>query len=609
MKYLAPALALLAGCAVTHRIPESDTEADTAFARPPSDARATEYGTLAAASWPDSILANLTLREKAAQMVWPTVLGDYVAAGSPQWQLIRSHLLEDKVGGFTISVGSPLEIAAKLNAMQRMSTVPLLIGADLEFGAGYRARGGHFLPSAIDLGGAVVFPPQMAIGATGDTILAYEQGRVTALEGRALGIHLAYAPILDVNNNPANPVINTRSYGEDPHLAARLGAAFIRGVQEHGMIATGKHFPGHGDTEINSHLALPVVDVARARLDSVELVPFRAGVKAGVGAIMTFHGALPALDPSGAPATLSAAVLTGLLRDEMGLGGLIISDAMDMRGVLDRYGAAEATKRAVAAGADILIQPLDVRQTIAAVVAGVQEGRYSEQRLTQSVRRILEAKQRLGLHLRRTVDLDSTRRIVGDSTHGAIAQLVAERSITLVKDSLGQLPLARLGRNTRILSITFARRGDLTAGSAFNAELRRTFPRVRAEFINADDPSADFSRLTRAADSADVTIISSYVSHAWNATTADAPRAFVDFVGQLSGRSRPILVAMGNPYLLQQVPSVPVYLVAWGGFPVSQQAAARALLGVTPITGRLPISIPPTVPIGAGQRRVTATSR
>ena len=245
-----------------------------------------------------------------------------------------------------ISVGSPTEVAAKLNAFQSMSKVPLLFGADLEAGAGFRARGGYFVPNAIDLGGAIVFPPEMAIGATGDTTLAYEQGRLTALEGRALGIHIAYAPVLDVNNNPDNPVINTRSYGEDPELVARMGVAFIHGLQDHGMIATGKHFPGHGDTGTNSHLALPVVTASRSRLDTVELVPFRAAIKGGVGAIMSFHGVMPALDSSNVPGTLSPKVLTGLLRGEMGFKGIIISDAMDMRGVLDQFGAAEAAKRA-----------------------------------------------------------------------------------------------------------------------------------------------------------------------------------------------------------------------------------------------------------------------
>ena len=548
-------------------------------------------------------LASLSLREKAAQMVWPTVVGNYAAGDSPEWRLLRSWVTDEKVGGFTVSVGSPLEIAAKLNALQRLSAVPLLVGSDVEFGAGYRARGGWFLPNAIDLGGAVIFPPEMALGATRDTALAYEQGRVTAIEGRALGMHIAYAPILDVNNNAANPVINTRSYGENPRLAASMGASFIRGLQEHGMIATGKHFPGHGDTETNSHLALPVVTASRARLDSVELVPFRAALKAGVGAIMTFHGSMPALDSSGLPGTLSAPVLTGLLRRDMGFQGLVISDAMDMRGVLDRYGAVEAAKGAVAAGADILIQPLDVRQTIDAVVAGVREGRYPESRIDESVGRILAMKRGLGLSRRREVDLDSVRALVGDSAHLATARIAAQRSITLVKDSLRSVPLPA-GKGTRVLSVTVTRRADLGAGVAFNAELARAYDRVRGEIVLADDPVAAYDRVLAAADSADVVVVSSYVSQNYLSTSTGAPRAFGDFMLALvtHGR-RPVLVAFGNPYLLTQVPSVPAYLVAWGGFPVSQQAAALALTGQTPITGRLPISMPPLVPYGAGERR------
>src|SRR5512138_3647201 len=465
-------------------------------------------------AWADSVLSTLTLREKAAQMVWPTVLGDYTSGDSPQWQHLTDYIKKEKVGGFTISVGSPTEVAAKLNALQEMSSIPLLFGADLEAGAGFRARGGYFIPNAIDLGGAVVFPPEMAIGATGDTALAYEQGRLTAIEGRALGIHIAYAPVLDVNNNPANPVINTRSYGEDPALTARLGASFIRGIQSNGMIATGKHFPGHGDTGVNSHLALPVVTVSRNRLDSVELVPFRAAVESGVGAIMSFHGAMPALDSSGVPGTLSQKVLTGLLRNELKFNGIIISDAMDMAGVLNQYGAVEAVKRAVAAGVDILIQPLNVTQTIDAVVAGVKEGRYSEARIDQSVRRILAAKQGLGLDRQKLVSLDSLRYIVGDSAHVAMSRRIAERSITLVKDSLNHVPLD-LSKNPRILSVTVARRTDLSAGTAFNAELRNSASNLRAEFIAAEDPSADYARIERAADSADVTIVSSYVGQNW----------------------------------------------------------------------------------------------
>jgi beta-N-acetylhexosaminidase len=545
----------------------------------------------------------MTLREKAAQIVWPSLYGDYTSGDSPQWRRLTQYIQQEKVGGFTISVGSPIEVAAKLNALQSMSKIPLLFGADLEAGAGFRARGGYFVPNAIDLGGAIVFPPEMAIGATRDTTLAYEQGRLTALEGRALGIHIAYAPVLDVNNNPDNPVINTRSYGEDPQLAARMGVAFIHGLQDHGMIATGKHFPGHGDTGVNSHLALPVVTVSRSRLDTVELVPFRAAVNGGVGAIMSFHGAMPALDSSGVPGTLSSKVLTGLLRGEMGFRGIIISDAMDMRGVLDQFGAAEAVKRAIAAGIDVLIQPLDVSQTIDAVVAGVTEGRYTEARLDSSVRRVLETKRKLGLAQSKLVDLSALRFLVGDSSNLQIARRVAEMSITLVKDSLRQVPIA-VDSNARVLSITVARRADLPAGNAFNAELRTGLPKLRTEFVATEDAALNYPRLIAAADSADVTIVGSYVGQSWDAVSASAPQAFTNFVQTLVQRGRkPIVVALGNPYMLQQLPWVSAYLVAWGGFPVSQTAAARALLGTAAISGHLPISIPPYASRGVGEER------
>lgn len=574
--------------------------------------RATQSAATANA-WADSVLATLTLRDKAAQLVWPSVFADYAAGNSAQWQRLTNYVSTEKVGGMTISVGSPTELASKLNALQSMSRIPLIVGADLEAGAGFRARGGYFVPNAIDLGGAVVFPPLMAIGATGDTALAFEEGKLTAQEGRALGIHIAYAPVLDVNNNPANPVINTRSYGEEPQLVARLGAAFIRGLQANGMIATAKHFPGHGDTEVNSHLALPVVTVSRSRLDSVELIPFKAAVNSGVGAIMSFHGAMPALDSSGVPGTLSSKVLTGLLRDELRFQGIIISDAMDMRGVLDQYGAVEAVKRAVEAGVDVLLQPLNVTQTIDAVVAGVREGRYTEARLDQSVRRILRTKAGLGLNRSKLVDLNALRFVVGDSAHVNTANRIAEKSITLVKDSLNLVPL-KLAPTARILSVTMARRADLSAGVAFNGVLRTQFAGLRAEFLTAENASADYARVERLADSADAVIVNSYVGQVWDAVSAAAPQAFADFVKRLAKPGRKVVVvSFGNPYLLQQISDVPSYVVAWGGFPASQNAAARALLGVAPITGKLPISIPlsgglRTISRGSGIERRQASN-
>jgi beta-N-acetylhexosaminidase len=570
----------------------------TASAPPASTARAGS-----SSSWTDSVVATMTLRQKVAQMVWPFMLGDYVATDAPSWTQLERLVSQEQVGGFIVSVGSPLDIATKVNALQRVSRVPLLFSADFETGAGFRARGGYFVPNAIDLGGATVFPLQMALGASRDTALAYDVGRVTAIEGRALGIQVSFGPVLDVNNNPANPVIGARSFSEDPHLTARLGSALVRGIQEHGMLATGKHFPGHGDTETNSHLELSTVTASRARLDSVELVPFRAAIAAGIGAIMTYHGILPALDSSGLPATLSPRVLTGLLRDSLGYVGVLITDAMDMAGVLRQFGAPEAARRAVAAGADVLLMPSDVPGTIDAVVAAVGEGRFNEARIDASVRRLLNWKRRFGLDRSRFVNLDSVRAVVGDTSHTAIARRVAERGVVLVNDSSRLVPLASQ-RTLRVLSITFARRADLGAGVGFNLEMRRAYDALRTEFISSEDVAPNFQRVLSIADSADVVLVGSYINISSTTATAGAPRAFVDFIASLRARNpRSVLVSFGTPYLLQQTPSVSSYLIAWGSSQASQQAAARALLGSIAITATLPISLPPFAALGGGEHR------
>jgi beta-N-acetylhexosaminidase len=577
--------------------------------------------------WVDSVMSTLSPRDKAAQLVWPQVFGDFTPTSSAGWIRVEQLIQREHVGGFIVSIGSPIETADKLNAMQRLSTLPLVVGADYETGAGFRQRGGYFLPNNIYLGGATMFPPQMALGASRDTSLAYQQGRITALEGRALGVHIAFAPVLDVNNNPANPVIGVRSFSEDPHLVADMGAALIHGIQEHGMMATGKHFPGHGDTDENSHLAVTTIHASRARIDTVELVPFRRAIAEGVQGIMTFHGLIPSIDTAQVPATLNPRIMNGLLRGQLGFKGLLITDAMDMNGVLARVtvgqasaprtsgsggsygtavnnsiGIAEASKLAISAGNDILLMPSDIPGAIDAVVAGVREGRFTQARVDSSVRRVLEMKQRFGLSRRRVVSLDSVRAIVGDTANLAVAAKAAERSITVARDSLSLVPLARIGVTPpRVLSITVATRTDLPAGSQFNAELRRAVPMLRTELINPEDPAPDFSRLLTIADSVDVTVLGSYLTTGTNISNPSAPEPIAQFMRELVRRHpRTIVVALGNPYLLQQVPAASTYVVAWGGFPVSQTAAGRALIGLAPITGRLPISIPPVLPFGAG---------
>jgi beta-N-acetylhexosaminidase len=427
------------------------------------------------------------------------------------------------------------------------------------------------------------------------------------VEGRALGIHLVYGPVLDVNNNAANPVINVRSFGEDPTWVSRLGAAFVRGVQDHGMIATGKHFPGHGDTDINSHLALPVVTASRARLDSVELPPFRAAIAAGVGAIMTFHGAMPSLDPSGAPGTLSPLVLGGLLRREMGFRGLIISDAMDMRGVLDKYGAVEAAKLAVIAGSDVLIQPENVTETIDAVVAGVREGRIPAARIDEAVRRILFAKTAMGLRGTAQVDLARVRVVVGDTTNRRLAERVGEKSITLVRDDAKLLPLLANGPQPtrRILHVVISRSTNLGAGSAFATAMGRTAGRIRTVVVHPDDPFVDPARILPQVDSSDIVLIASYMAQQWDVASAAAPDGLGALVNAIQQRGKPlVMLGFGNPYLGSQLPQVGSYVIAWNGSRASQLAAARALLGERPFNRYIPITMSSagTVPAGGNSR-------
>ena len=577
--------------------------------------------------WVDSVLASLTPRERAAQLVWPQLFGDFTPEGHASWERVEKLVTAERVGGFVMSIGSPTETAAKLNEMQRSSRVPLIIGADYEAGAGFRTSGGYFLPNGIPLGGATYFPRQMALGAANDTALAYEQGRITAIEGRAVGVHLAFTPVLDVNNNPANPVIGPRSFGEDPDRVATLGAAMIHGLQDHGMVATAKHFPGHGDTDQNSHLSVTEVNASRPRLDSVELPPFRRAIAAGVGAIMTFHGVVPALDTTPVPATLSPTVMTGLLRRDFDFDGLLITDALDMNGVLARVrpsaqstplsgnygtidspGLAEVVKLAIVAGNDVLLMPLDPAVAIDAVVAGVAEGRFTQARIDSSVRRILLQKHAMGLHRNREVDLRAIRDVVGIPAHHAVAERIAERSITLAKDSLRVVPLPSSPR-PNVLSITIATRADLGAGAAFDAELRRG-ANVRSVWVDAADPTAALARVSTLADSVDYVLLGSYLGQGTVVANTDVAEPLVALArAVVTNNPRTIVVAFGNPYLYQQIPFSPAYLLAWSGFAPSQRAAARAVLGLSDITARLPISIPPAMRLGDGETRTKSAER
>ncbi len=558
----------------------------------------------AARRWVEETLSSLTLEEAVGQLVMPWIPGSYVSTSSPEFLELAEDVEGWGVGGVAISIGLPLSYAAKLNALQARARVPLLVASDFENGGpGMRINHVYALPSLLPQGGGTSFPPTMALGAVGSEEIVEEVARITAVEARAVGVHLNFAPVLDVNSNPENPIINTRSFGEDPRTVARLGRAYLRGARRGGVLTTAKHFPGHGDTRTDSHVELPVVPADRARLDSLELVPFRAAVEEGVDAVMTAHVAVPGiLGPGGPPATLSRYFLTGLLREEMAFRGLLLTDALRMGAITARYGGGEAAVLALEAGADVLLAPEDVGETVEAVVDAVRTGRLSEARVRASVRRILEAKARVGLHRRRFVDLEAVDGIVGAGPHLAFADSVASLSITLPRDRDGLVPLDPAGVE-RILSVTFARPRDLVAGRAFDALLREYVPRVRSVRLTTASAAGAYDSLRAALGGVDLVVVGAYVPPRAGAGSVDLPEALSRFLAA-SAEARPtILVSFGSPYLLSAAPEVGTYLLAWGPREVSQRAAARALVGERGITGRLPVSLPPFHRRGEGLRR------
>ncbi len=552
-------------------------------------------------SWAERTLDSLTLREKVGQMIMPWVIGDYAPEGSPSHERIVGHIENEVVGGVIMSVGSPTEIAAKINDLQEHAKVPLLVAADLETGAGFRMRGAVFMPGTIELGGATDFPALMAVGATREPGLAYEMGRITAVEARAVGIHVPFAPVLDVNSNPENPIINVRSFGEDPAQVSVMGAAFVRGIQDHGAVATGKHFPGHGDTGVDSHLELPVIEASRQRMDSVELRPFQAAIDAGMGAMMTAHIAVPAVDGGNVEAaTLSPAVLTGLLREEMSFGGLVFTDAMDMQAVAGRLGTGEASVRAVEAGADVILMPRSVPVALEAVLDAVCDGRIPEDRIDASVLRILEAKEDLGLHQERTVDLRRIPRAVGTPEHTRIADEIAEKSLVLLRNGRNLLPL--LGtRSARVLSVTYRRPSDVLAGRYFNRRLRETYPRLGTVEVDQSSLSQLSEEVLARARRSALVVVSTYVTAVSYSGSVALPEEVSEFVRALGEAGVPhLVVSFGNPYLITEFPGVQAYLLAWSGSEASQRAAARALFGELEIQGRTPTRIPGFAEIGDG---------
>ena len=567
-----------------------------------------------ALKWADKELRKMSLDQKIGQLVAVGVNATFLNRDSDAFKLLRRQVEENHVGGIILFRGPVYESVVLMNRMQQFARYPLLISADLEAGSGMR------------FDDTVNFPWNMAVGATGNPEFARRQGEITAREARALGVQQIFAPVVDINNNPANPVINVRSYGEDANEVARFAAAFTQGAQEGGVIATAKHFPGHGDTAVDSHRGLPEINVDRARLNAIELVPFRAAIEAGLGAIMVAHVGLPQIDPtsvkplprndrmrvdtdeggeivnesSSIPATVSP-VIGGLLRNDLHFGGLIVTDALSMSGLTIYFRQDEAAVRALEMGADMLLKPADNDMAIRGVREAVRSGRLTEQRIEQSARKILAAKYDLGLVKQRIAPLDDIDAIVSSSDVGELARDIAEHSVTLVRNDENLVPLRKSEMRIFNLAIT---NGDDRASIAapFVRALARTGRKI--ETIVLDDRSSDVEvkKAIEKAAGADLVIASLYGRvRSGQVRSVGLPDPGVQALqGVLAGKKPIIAISFGNPYLLQSFPALRTYLVAYGDMPSLQAASARALGGQIDITGKLPISLPGLYPRGTG---------
>jgi beta-N-acetylhexosaminidase len=543
----------------------------------------------AASAWVETTLRKMSVDEKIGQLLFTTYHGSFTATDTAAYQQILHDVKDLHAGGFiNITEGSPLGIvksqayptAVLNNQLQAHSKLPLLIGADFERGTAMRLDEGTSFPTA------------MAVAAGGDSKDAYTMGKITALEARAVGIHWIYAPDADVNNNPGNPIINTRSFGENPERVAQFVSEFVRGVQENGGMATAKHFPGHGDTAADSHIDLPVIRADRARLDAVELVPFRAAISAQVDSVMTGHLSVPALEPdSNTPATLSHNILTDLLRKQLGFQGLIVTDAMDMGGITARYAPGEAAVRAVVAGADCLLMPPVPDAAFEALQAAVKSGRISKERLDASVRRILQAKERLGLNKSQLVDVNAINQKFASAAWQKEAQEISDRGVTLLRDTAHRLPLDGT-KPSRALLLAFYADPEPYPGEDLERELRARFDSVTTLRADTRFVNAGILKLPPA-DSYDVAILAFFVRVSDRKGNVDVPAEQAALAEQVFKAGKPVIaVGLGSPYLIEKFPQAETWLAAFGISDVAQISIARALFGQIPVRGHLPVTVP-----------------
>ncbi len=541
---------------------------------------------------------SMTLRDKVAQLIIMPIYGEPANTRSAEFRKYQHFIRDLRVGGVIVTGHSlnggvrnaePYAMAALLNRLQKMAKTPLFVSADFERGASMRVNS------------TTAWPYSMAFGAAQDLTAVGQEGADTARDARAMGVNWIFAPVADVNNNPDNPIINIRSFGENPAEVSNFVQAYIAGAhsdRKNPVLVTAKHFPGHGDTTEDSHLALARLDADHDRIEAVELQPFRAAIASGVDAVMTAHLAVPALEPDNIPATVSTKIITGVLRDELGFHGLVITDAMDMQGLAAMFDTAEASVRAIQAGADVLLMPKRAEDAIRGVVAAVQSGRITRKRLDESVNRVLAAKVRLGLTRKRLVNLEDIADVVDSPESEELAQSVADHAVTLVKDTKDSLPI-RHSESTCLIALTEGRRSQ--QGIRLIDEVKKRAPGINTTVLDPAMTKPDLDQVSEKVSSCGQIIVAAYVSVSAYRGNVALAGGYPDFLNALIAGKAPVMLAsLGNPYLLRSFPNAAAYLTTYSPTPTSETALAKALFGEIAITGHLPVTIPGVAKYGDG---------
>ncbi|MDQ3194597.1 MAG: glycoside hydrolase family 3 protein, partial [Bacteroidota bacterium] len=539
--------------------------------------------------WTDQLLSSLTLREKIAQMIVTHSEGFSLDENSAEFQRLKNLIVNEKVGGIIFFRGNSYQEASLINKLQSLSGTPLLISADFERGTRMRLDDGS------------LFPSNMALGATRNPQLAYLMGLQIAKECKALGIHQNYAPVVDVNNNSKNPIINVRSYGEDPELVSSMADQFIKGTQDGNVIATVKHFPGHGDTDIDSHSDLPVLGFSKSRLENLELVPFKNAIRNDVMSVMIAHLSLPALDnESNVPASLSKNIIEGVLIDEMKFKGLIVTDALNMAGVVKHFSTENVALRCINAGVDLILMPQGEEITISAIEQAVLKGTITEERINASVRKILDAKKWLKLDEKKLTDLNSIADIVNSDEAKRISQQIADESITLVKNNENILPFkSPSNQSCMIVSMNNGNEKAnsdyfLTRFSEKNKFDRTSFYDLTGEVSNSDE-------IINNAEMYDVVIIPIYAKVKIKTGTVGLPETQISLVNSLVSKGKKVIViSFGNPYLIQGFSGIDSYICAYADAETSINSVIDSFYGTINFKGKLPVTISDEFRFGDG---------